>query len=62
MRRDVMTVAPAATSTELETLLVEGSQGRLPVVDSAGQLLGLITRTDLLRQQNLYPAMHRRVA
>ena len=39
---------------ELEEILLEGSVGRLPVVSEAGRLLGLVTRTDVLRQRQLY--------
>ena len=39
---------------ELEELLVDKGVGRLPVVDDEGALLGMVTRTDVLRQRNLY--------
>ena len=47
---------------ELEELLIERSIGRLPVVDDNGVLLGLVTRTDVLRQHNLYNEKLRGVA
>ena len=40
-------------------LVTEG--GRLPVVDEEGKLLGLVTRTDVLRQHKLYDGLNRRV-
>ena len=54
MRREVPTVTPDMPFTELEEFLIERSIGRVPVVDDSGRLLGLITRTDVLRQHNLY--------
>jgi CBS domain-containing protein len=51
----VMTPAPLKTvsaQTSLETalaLLAEGDLHQLPVVDAAGQLVGLLSRSDILR-------------
>ena len=63
MRRtqEITTVREATSFEELERVLIEDSVGRLPVVDSGGKLLGLVTRTDVLRQHNLYGSMNRRV-
>lgn len=49
MTRKVITVAPTAPISEVQRLMVTHDVGRLPVVDEAGHLLGLITRTDLLK-------------
>ena len=49
MRREFLTVQPDTPFTEMERLLLEGSTGRLHVVDDDGKLLGLVSRTDLLR-------------
>jgi tRNA nucleotidyltransferase (CCA-adding enzyme) len=63
MRRtqEITTVREATSFEELERVLIEDSVGRLPVVDGGGKLLGLVTRTDVLRQHNLYGSMNRRV-
>ena len=39
---------------------IEEGWGRIAVVGETGKLLGLITRTDVLRQHNLYSALSRR--
>ena len=62
MRRQVPTVPPDMRFDELEEFLIERSIGRLPVVDEAGCLLGLVTRTDVLRQHNLYSEIERDTA
>uniref|UniRef100_A0A7S4F2N7 CBS domain-containing protein n=2 Tax=Chrysotila carterae TaxID=13221 RepID=A0A7S4F2N7_CHRCT len=54
MRRQVPTIPPDMPFHELEEFLISRSIGRLPVVDDEGKLLGIITRTDVLRQHNLY--------
>jgi len=54
MRKELVTVGAHTPFTELEELLLEGSTGRLHVVDDDGRLIGLISRTDLLRHHRLY--------
>lgn len=54
MRDHVPTVPPDMRMHELEEVLLMKGIGRLPVVAEDGKLLGLITRTDVLRQHNLY--------
>ncbi|MDR9430478.1 MAG: CBS domain-containing protein [Natronomonas sp.] len=51
MTEDVVTVGPKADIDELLDLLADEGQdiNRLPVVDEAGALLGIIARQDLLR-------------
>ncbi len=49
MTRDVVTVGPEATLAEAAQRLVETRIGGLPVVDAAGNLVGLVTEVDLLR-------------
>jgi tRNA nucleotidyltransferase (CCA-adding enzyme) len=56
MRSNVTTILPDTPLADLEELLVEKGVGRLPVVDDEGALVGLVTRTDVLRQHNLYDA------
>ena len=63
MRRDVVTMQADTPFDQLESALVAPSApGRLPVVDAQGTLLGLVTRTDVLRQHQYYGGMSRRVA
>ena len=54
MRREVTTVHRDTPLAEIEAALIDGQTGRLPVVDHDGVLLGLVTRTDVLRQHKLY--------
>ncbi|WP_459838510.1 CBS domain-containing protein [Halanaerobaculum tunisiense] len=65
MSREVVTISPEASLKEVQTEIVEHDIGRLPVVDKADDLVGIITRNDLLRlfygtddylknRQNLY--------
>jgi tRNA nucleotidyltransferase (CCA-adding enzyme) len=51
MGRDVVTVRPEADLGELERLLASRGFGRLPVV-SAGELIGIVTRKDVLRAEH----------
>lgn len=48
MTRSVRTVRPETPVSKLEEEMIEHGIGRLPVV-SAGQVLGMVTRTDVLR-------------
>ena len=50
MTRDVHTVSPNATVAEAALLMRETGHGALPVVDEAGKLLGLVTKTPLVRR------------
>ena len=58
----VVKVLAETTFAELEAAMTEGQPGRIPVVDRDGRMLGIVTRTDLLRQSELYGSMQRRVA
>jgi tRNA nucleotidyltransferase (CCA-adding enzyme) len=49
MSAPVRTITPQTTLPEIESLMVTYDIGRLPVV-SEGQLVGIVTRTDILRQ------------
>jgi len=60
MRRELLKVESDTPFNELEALLLEGSTGRLHVVDADGKLIGLISRTDILRHHKLYVDMTRR--
>lgn len=54
VRTNVPTVPPTMTFVELEEFVMERGIGRLPVLDDSGALVGIITRTDILRHHNLY--------
>lgn len=51
MTRDVTCVRADMPISELRTLLVERGFGGVPVVDSGGKPLGVVTKTDLLRAE-----------
>jgi tRNA nucleotidyltransferase (CCA-adding enzyme) len=44
------TIAPDTPLSEIEALMVTYDIGRLPVLDPSGQLVGIVTRTDVLRR------------
>ena len=48
MTREVVTVRAATPVIDAATLMTERKIGGLPVVDTSGKLLGIITETDLL--------------
>lgn len=52
MRTQVKVVSPRATLAQIEVLLQ--TTGRLPVCDDDKVLLGIVTRTDVLRIKNYY--------
>lgn len=58
VRANVPTVNPEMPFAELETFIMERGIGRLPVVSSAGKVIGIITRTDILRHHNLYSSLN----
>lgn len=49
MTRDVVTVPPDLSVLEAARLMAQRRLKRLPVVDAAGHLLGIVSRVDLLR-------------
>lgn len=49
MTRNVKTITPNTLLPDIESIMVTYDVGRLPVVDN-NKLLGIVTRTDLLRQ------------
>ncbi|NJL01795.1 MAG: CBS domain-containing protein [Spirulinaceae cyanobacterium SM2_1_0] len=50
MSRNLKTIAPTTPLAAIESLMVTYDIGRLPVLE-AGRLLGIVTRTDVLRQR-----------
>jgi CBS domain-containing protein len=51
MTKDVITVSPATTVSELARLLAANNIGGAPVLDSSGTLLGVVTENDLIDQK-----------
>ena len=49
MSRNLKTITPETTLLEIQSLMVTYDVGRLPVIE-AGELVGIVTRTDVLRQ------------
>jgi nanoRNase/pAp phosphatase (c-di-AMP/oligoRNAs hydrolase) len=59
MKQHIMTVEASRTMAEVEAILLENDVGCIPVVrDGTMQLVGMVTRTDLLRQHRYYPSLH----
>lgn len=59
MKQHVQTVEAGLTMAEVEAILLENDVGCIPVVaDGTNQLVGMVTRTDLLRQHRYYPSLH----
>jgi predicted transcriptional regulator len=58
MFQHVQTVEASRTMAEVETILMENDVGSLPVVaDGTKQLIGMVTRTDILRQHRYYDSL-----
>lgn len=49
MRRNVKTISPDATVTELVLILADTHVSGLPVVDDRGRMIGVVSTTDLVR-------------
>jgi len=59
MKQHVKTVEAGLTIAQVEAILLENDVGCIPVVqDGTMQLVGMVTRTDLLRQHRYYPSLH----
>jgi CBS domain-containing protein len=50
MKRDPITVRPETPFLEIQRLFVQAQIGGAPVVDAQGQVQGIITNSDLLRE------------
>lgn len=59
MPRTVRTITPTTTLSEIEDLMVKFNIGRLPVMQ-ADRLVGIVSRTDVLRHLNLQNARNGR--
>ncbi|WP_287312051.1 CBS domain-containing protein [Moorena sp. SIO1G6] len=49
MTKDIKTITPETSMADIQSLMVTYDIGRLPVLED-GQLMGIVTRTDVLRQ------------
>ena len=49
MRAGGVTIGPDAPIAELHRLMIESGWGQIPVVDGAGRIIGIVTRTDLIK-------------
>jgi nanoRNase/pAp phosphatase (c-di-AMP/oligoRNAs hydrolase) len=59
MKQHVTTIPASTTMAEVEQVLLENDVGCVPVVqDGTNKLVGMVTRTDLLRQHRYYPSLH----
>jgi tRNA nucleotidyltransferase (CCA-adding enzyme) len=59
MLQHIQIVEASKTMAEVESILLENDVGCMPVVaDGTKQLVGMVTRTDLLRQHRYYPSLH----
>ena len=59
MKQHITTVEASRTMAEVEAILLGNDVGCIPVVqDGTMQLVGMVTRTDLLRQHRYYPSLH----
>ncbi|WGF90802.1 CBS domain-containing protein [Marinivivus vitaminiproducens] len=53
MTREVVTVSPAMTRSEVARVLAKGGISAAPVIDSQGALVGMISEGDLLRSDTV---------
>ncbi|MGD1913371.1 MAG: CBS domain-containing protein [Rivularia sp. (in: cyanobacteria)] len=61
MSKNLKTIAPDTELSEIERLMVTYDIGRLPVLED-GKLLGIVTRTDVLRELHQQTEEEKRVA
>lgn len=61
MTRDATTVRPELAVEQLVELLLEQGLSRVPVVDEEGRLVGIVSKTDLVAEQQLRGDTHEEV-
>lgn len=49
MRSGSVTATPSTSLNDLQSLMVESGWGQIPVLDEADKLIGIVTRTDLIK-------------
>ena len=57
MRKAVKMIGPDATLVELDRALLAARVGGFPVVDDAGRLVGIVSRSDVVRQLGVEQAL-----
>jgi CBS-domain-containing membrane protein len=50
MQKKVLTIAPGKTLPELERALLRSRVGAMPVVERSGKMVGIVSRSDVVRQ------------
>ena len=50
MQKNVLTIAPGKTLPELERALLRSRIGAMPVVERGGRMVGIVSRSDVVRQ------------
>jgi len=58
MTPDPITITPDAPVSQAANLMLEKRINRVPVVDKEGKLIGIITRSDLMRALKLEPVFN----
>ncbi|MGA7428015.1 MAG: CBS domain-containing protein, partial [Rhodoplanes sp.] len=59
MVRDVVTTKPDDLVADAIKLLIQHDVSALPVVDSAGKVIGIISEADLVRREEIGTEKHR---
>ncbi len=52
MSRRVLTIGPETSIPEIQEIMIKNNVGRLPVIDEEKNLLGIVTRSDLLKMHH----------
>ena len=50
MQKKVLTIAPGKSLPELERALLRSRVGAMPVIDRSGRMVGIVSRSDVVRQ------------
>lgn len=61
MSRSVITASPQDSLIELRKIMVENNIGRVPIADHEGNLVGIVTRSDILRHLNFLDSRGRSI-
>lgn len=62
MHRDLITAHPEQSLSELRHLLIESHISGAPVIDQHGRLAGIVSRSDLVRVEELAEALDEQVS
>ncbi len=61
MSRRLITASPQESLIELRKIMVENNIGRVPIVDQEAKLVGIVTRSDILRHLNFLDSRGRSI-